>query len=124
MQKLGFIFFAGGLGALSRYFLSGVVYRFLHPPFPYGTFIVNILGCFLFGFIFELADKKVFISSELKTILLVGFMGAFTTFSSFIFECFQLTKNQEWLFLTLNFLGQTILGFIFLFLGIILARLI
>lgn len=124
MFKVVFIFIAGGLGALSRYLLSGLIYRFFYPPFPYGTFIVNILGCFLFGFIFELAEKKALFSPELKTIFLVGFMGAFTTFSSFIFECFQLSKNQEWVFLTLNFLGQSILGFLFLYLGIILAKLI
>ncbi|SDN21689.1 camphor resistance protein CrcB [Desulfonauticus submarinus] len=123
-QKGMWIFIFGGSGALSRYWLSGLIYKFVGHNFPYGTFIVNITGCFLFGLIFEMAEQRMLISPEMRIIILTGFMGAFTTFSSFIFECAQLFKDGQWLLGGCNLIGEIMIGFLGLYLGYLLAKLI
>jgi len=124
MRKLWLIFLFGGSGALSRYWLSGLVYRVLGESFPYGTYLVNVFGCFLFGMIFELAEQRMFISPEMRIVILTGFMGAFTTFSSFIFESAQLARDGQFFLCLVNVIGQVGIGFGCLYLGYVLARLL
>jgi CrcB protein len=90
--------------------------------FPWGTLAANVLGCFLFGFIVVLADERTVIQQQTRIVLLVGFMGSFTTFSSLVFESNQLLRDAQWLLAGLNYLSQTALGLIALWLGIVLAR--
>lgn len=120
--KLLCIALAGGLGALSRYLLAGTIQEMAGHSFPLGTAFVNILGCFLFGFIVTLIDERMVLPPGLKPYLLTGFMGAFTTFSTYAFETASLIRYSEWLLAAANVLGQTLLGLVFLFAGIFLAR--
>ena len=120
--KLLCIALAGGLGALSRYLLAGTIQEMAGQSFPLGTAFVNILGCFLFGFIVTLIDERMVLPPGLKPYLLTGFMGAFTTFSTYAFETASLIRYSEWLLAAANVLGQTVLGVAFLFAGIFLAR--
>ena len=120
--KLLCIALAGGLGALSRYLLAGTIQEMAGQSFPLGTAFVNILGCFLFGFIVTLIDERMVLPPGLKPYLLTGFMGAFTTFSTYAFETASLIRYSEWLLAAANVLGQTLLGLVFLFAGIFLAR--
>ena len=122
MQNLLLIAGAGALGTLSRYGLGLLVTRLLGPPFPWGTFVVNVLGCFLFGFVWEAANHRLLISPEVRNIILVGFMGAFTTFSTFIFNNHGLLHKAQWMMLAGNLLGQNLLGLVAVFLGLSLAR--
>ncbi|MGX9364738.1 fluoride efflux transporter CrcB [Desulfoplanes sp. PS50] len=122
LMKLFFIALAGGLGALSRYALSGTIQHLVGPAFPLGTAVVNILGCFLFGFIVTLIDERMALPPGMKLYLLTGFMGAFTTFSTYIFETASLIRYSQWLWAAANVLGQTLLGLVFLLAGIVLAR--
>jgi CrcB protein len=122
LMKLFFIALAGGLGALSRYALSGTIQQMVGPSFPLGTAMVNILGCFLFGFIVTLIDERMALPPGMKPYLLTGFMGAFTTFSTYIFETASLIRYSQWLWAAANVLGQTLLGLAFLLAGIVLAR--
>ncbi len=124
MNKILLIFFAGGLGSLARYSLSTWVQRFSGGPFPLGTFTVNLLGAFLFGLIWAMAEERMLISGETRLILLSGFMGAFTTFSTFMFESGELLRDSEWLLVFTNLFGQNALGIIVLFLGLALGRLL
>ncbi|SDB47087.1 CrcB protein [Desulfonatronum thiosulfatophilum] len=112
----------GALGALARYWLSLAVYTFLGRNFPWGTSAVNILGCFLFGLVWVLSEERGLIPLQLRFILLVGFMGSFTTFSTYIFESTVLLEQAQWFKLGLNLLGQNILGFTALYLGFLAGR--
>ncbi len=113
---------AGSFGALSRYILAGFIQEIFGQTFPAGTAVVNIAGCFLFGFIVTLVDEKMVLPPELKPYLLTGFMGAFTTFSTYAFETAYLIRYSQWFLALANIFGQTIFGLIFLFAGIFLAR--
>jgi CrcB protein len=124
MHKLLLIALAGACGTLCRYWLSGVMYAALGRGFPWGTWAVNILGCFLFGLVWILAEERGFLSGQTRVIVLVGFMGAFTTFSTFVFESGELLRDAQWLRLILNVGGQNVAGFAALFLGTSLGRIL
>jgi len=123
-QKIILIALAGSAGALARYGTGGLAHKLFGAGFPWGTLIVNVAGCFLFGLIWQLGQGRMLISPELRTILLVGFMGSFTTFSTFIFETNEMLKDSQWLAAVGNFAGQSVLGIGFLILGIALGRVI
>lgn len=124
MHKLLYIALAGGLGALARYGLGGLVHRYWQAPFPLGTVVVNLTGCFLFALFWGLAEERMAISSELRLVVLTGFMGSFTTFSTFIFESGMLAQDGQWIFAALNLAGQNILGLAALAMGLAAARFI
>ncbi|MBZ0255095.1 CrcB family protein [bacterium] len=124
MKNVALIAVAGAAGTLSRYGLSTLVSSVLGSDFPWGTFIVNMLGCFLFGFIWSLEEHHLALGPQTRAIILTGFMGAFTTFSTFIFENNQLLTTSQWLHLSINLLMQIIIGLIALSTGIHAARLV
>jgi CrcB protein len=101
---------AGAAGTLARYALGGVVQRLCGSSFPWGTLAVNVLGCFLFGLIWTLAEERLVISGRTRFILLMGFMGAFTTFSTYAFESAALLRDSEWWRMAWNILAQNVLG--------------
>ena len=113
---------AGAAGTLSRYFLAAWVQNLAGPEFPWSTWAVNILGCFLFGLVWILCEERAYFSTELRFIILVGFMGAFTTFSTYVFETAQLGRDAQWLRVAANLAGQNLLGFAGLVLGMALGR--
>ena len=90
--------------------------------FPWGTLTVNVLGCFLFGLIWTLTQQRFMIGVETRTILLVGFLGSFTTFSTFLFETDQMIEHAELLLVGLNVVGQLGLGLGAYLLGAFLGR--
>ena len=91
--------------------------------FPYGTFFINISGCLAMGFFATLAmEKTALISPEVKLIVATGFLGAYTTFSTFGLDTVGLLQRGHWLAATGYFLGSTILGIISVQLGMIIAR--
>ncbi len=112
----------GVLGTLSRYWLSGAVQRLTGAGFPWGTLAVNAIGCFLFGVVWSLAEERLLISGETRLIVLVGFMGAFTTFSTYAFETGQMLLASEWLLGSVNFILENAAGLAMLILGIALGR--
>ncbi len=122
MQKLLLIGLAGALGALTRYSLSGFVQRYSGFTFPVGTLVVNLLGTFLFGFIWSLVEQRLVISVEMRVVILSGFLGAFTTFSSFMFETSALVGDGQWGYALLNITAQIVLGMIAIFLGLAAGR--
>src|SRR5262245_56604702 len=86
---------AGAVGTLARYGLATLVLRVCGEAFPWGTLVVNVLGCFLFGFVWVLGAEKFIIDPDMRTTLLTGFMGAFTTFSTFAFETGQQLREGQ-----------------------------
>ena len=108
-------------GALSRYLLSGIIVKNVNSLFPYGTLIVNLLGALIFGLLFSLFEN-VIISNNLKVFLFVGFLGSFTTFSSYIFEIFSLIKAGEYRDSILYFLYSNVISLVMFMIGYILIK--
>jgi fluoride exporter len=113
---------AGSLGTLARYGFSGLVQRAAGPGFPWGTLAVNVTGCFLFGLVWALAEHRLTMSGEIRTVVLMGFMGAFTTFSSFAFETAQLLRDSQWVLAASNIVAQNMIGIAGLLLGLGVGR--
>lgn len=122
--KILFIALAGCLGTLSRYWLAGAVQKLFGASFPWGTLAVNIAGCFLAGFLWSIIEYRIQISGETRSIIFIGFMGAFTTFSAFMLETSELARNSEWLKMAANVFLQNGLGFAALFSGIVTGRIL
>jgi CrcB protein len=120
LQQLLSVAIAGALGTTSRYLLSSLVNQTVGSS-VWGTWLVNIAGCFLFGLVSGIAERRLAISDETRLIILTGFMGAFTTFSTFIFETSNMAKNAQWSMALANLGGQIVVGIIFLFLGLRVA---
>ena len=120
--KLAWLAAVGALGTLARFGLSGLVQRLLGTGFPWGTLVVNALGCLLFGIVWTLAEERLVIGGETRLIVLVGFMGAFTTFSTFAFETAAMLRDAEWLHATANLLAQNVLGVACFFAGSSIGR--
>ena len=87
------IFLGGGFGALSRYLIIDQINKLGTNSFPYGTMLVNILGALVIGAIYYLLISKVIINEQLKVFITIGFLGGFTTFSSFNLDFFKLIES-------------------------------
>ena len=122
IQKLAWLSLAGALGTLARYGLAGLVHRIDGSSFPWGTVAVNLIGCFIAGWVYVMFENRWPVSGETRTIILVGFMGAFTTFSAMILETGVLLRSTEWLYAAANIALQNGVGFISLWAGMTLAR--
>lgn len=89
-----FIFVGAGLGGVLRFWVSSISYEILGRQFPYGTLIVNVSGCFLMGLIFViLLERFDSLGPQLRSLLLIGLLGGYTTFSSFSIETWNLFEN-------------------------------
>ena len=114
----------GAVGTVARYLLAGFVYRLAGTSFPYGTLIVNVSGCFILGFLASLADKKFVLGPDARVLLMIGFCGAFTTFSTLIFESDNLVRNGQVIKAFINILISVVLGFILYRVGSLLGEII
>ena len=112
MIKFINLIIGGAAGTIARYLLAGVTYRFMGTGFPYGTLVVNISGCFLLGLLATLADKKFILGPDAKVLLMIGFCGAFTTFSTLIFETDGLVRNGQAIRAFTNIFASVILGYV------------
>lgn len=117
LRTLLLIGFGGFLGSISRFLITLGVNRMFQTILPIGTLAVNVLGCFLIGIIYSLAEQKNILSPELRIFLSVGFCGGFTTFSSFMFEEFSLIKTGDFLVLAFYLGASVFLGLIAVFAG-------
>ncbi len=116
---------AGGIGTLSRLGLGALVKRWnTAQVFPWETVTINIVGCFLFGLIWAIAEEKIHHGADIRLLALGGFMGAFTTFSTYIFETGELLHKSEWLLAIGNLALQNTIGIICLFTGMIIGAFI
>ncbi|MFM2061533.1 MAG: hypothetical protein RLZZ507_1203 [Cyanobacteriota bacterium] len=110
-------------GALSRYYLTLLFAARFGTNFPYGTFFINVSGCLGMGFFATLAVEKVaFISPELRLMVTTGFLGAYTTFSTYGLESLALMRSGNVLTTTGYWLGSAILGVFCVQLGVIFAK--
>lgn len=123
VQKLVGLALAGALGTLARYGLNEFVSKFTDISFLKGTLIVNLIGCFLAGLIWASAESRWPMASETRVFILVGFMGAFTTFSAFVLETGLLMRSADWTYAAINIFLQNCLGLLALLAGMALGRL-
>ena len=121
-QNLILMTLAGGLGALCRWGLGGIVQRLAGERFPAGTLAVNLLGCLLFGLAWGWLEIRGGFSPQTRVVVLTGFMGAFTTFSTFAFETANLLQGGQWLAAAINVGVQTVAGVLLVFAGLALAQ--
>jgi CrcB protein len=123
-EKLVWLAMAGALGTLFRYGLAGLIQRSFGAAFPWGTVGVNVLGCLLIGASWAAFEDRISVSSHVRTVVLVGFLGAFTTFSAFALETGELARDGEWAWALGNVLLQNVAGLTVFFLGMALGRLL
>ena len=109
-------------GALCRYYLTLLFARLLGEGFPYGTFFINITGSLLMGFLITLALERSLISSDLRLFLAVGFLGSYTTFSTYTLDTSIMLKTHQQTMALLYGLGSTVLGVLGVEIGSFLAR--
>ncbi|MDP3560101.1 MAG: fluoride efflux transporter CrcB [Legionellaceae bacterium] len=123
MNHLILIFLGAGCGGVSRYGVSNAVYWFLGRQFPFGTLVVNASGSFLMGLLFTLIFERLDgIGPQLRSLLLIGFLGGYTTFSSFSIETLNLLENGGWFSALLNIVLSVFLCISLTWLGVIGGR--
>lgn len=124
MAKVLQLIIGGAIGTIARYVLAGAVYGVLGSAFPYGTLVVNTSGCFILGILSAFAEHKFLVSTDVRTLLMIGFCGAFTTFSTLIFETDGLIRDGESMKAFMNVAVSLVAGFIFFRIGMFLADII
>lgn len=115
----------GFIGTLLRYLLNSGIYRFFdYPIFPYGVLIINLIGCFVIGLLSGLAETREIFTPEVRIFIFIGILGGFTTFSSFGYDTFNLLRDGQMLFATINVLVQVVGGLFLVWGGYLLSRII
>lgn len=111
----------GAVGSAMRYLTSKVIQDWLPNAFPYGTFVVNLLGCLVIGILYGLVDQNMLGNNHLKLLLITGFCGGFTTFSTFSNESLSLVQQGHLSYAVLYVGGSVCLGMMMVLIGIKLA---
>ncbi len=113
----------GGAGAIGRYLLSGWINAWFGPG-PFAIFIVNVTGAFMLGFFMTLTQDRFIVAPDTRRLVATGFLGGYTTFSTWTYETMQLIQNGDYVRATLNGGGSLVAGLVAVYLGIVAARLI
>jgi CrcB protein len=122
MIKLLNLAIGGMTGTIARYVFSGAMYRLCGTNFPYGTFAVNITGCLLLGIFIGVSDRKWLLDPNARILLMVGFCGAFTTFSTRIVETANMLKDGEIVKAFSNIFLSVVIGIIILGFGMFIGE--
>ncbi|MDK9700437.1 MAG: fluoride efflux transporter CrcB [bacterium] len=113
---------AGVAGTLSRYGMTGVAYRILGDRFPYGTLLVNVIGSIVIGFVMHVGISTALLPKTVRVAVTIGFLGAFTTFSSFSYETIRILEERMWGMATLNIASNVVLSLLGCWIGIVFAK--
>lgn len=122
LKQLLFVALGGGVGSCFRYLVSLWFSKNFTGTFPWGTFVVNITGCFLIGFLMDAVSRDASLENDLRLLLVVGLCGGYTTFSTFSAENLRLFENGNYVTLTVYVLASVILGLLAVFGGNILSK--
>jgi fluoride exporter len=122
MEKFLIISVGAILGANARYWLGGWVAERFGTTFPYGTLVINVTGSLILGFFITLVSDRFLVDPRWRLLVAIGFLGAYTTFSTYTYESVNMILNgQVWMGL-LNLFGSSILGAVAVTAGILLGR--
>jgi fluoride exporter len=124
MVKLLFVGLGGFIGTLARYWLSGLIARRYGETFPYGTLVVNAIGCFLIGFLFYFFYDRSLTTPTTRTVVFIGLIGGFTTFSSYGLQTLTLLRDGEVFLALMNIVASNVLCLLLVWLGYSLAKVI
>ncbi len=122
MQNVLAVFIGGGAGAVLRYLTGVFVLRYLSFSLPFATFAVNIIGCFILGFLYARFIDKPEINNSLKLALTAGFCGGLTTFSTFSLEMFEMLGNSQILYVLIYLLLSITVGLAAVWIGVNIAK--
>ena len=122
MIRLLLVGFGGFVGTLARYWLSGLIARRYGETFPFGTLIVNALGCFLIGFLFYIFYERTLTAPTARTVVLIGLLGGFTTFSSYGLQTFTLLRDGEVFLALANIAASNVICLVLVWVGYALAK--
>ena len=117
MDRYLMVLIGGGIGALARYVLGAAIAARIGGRFPLGTLVINVTGSFLIGLLMALFTERLQPHPNLRLLLVVGFLGGYTTFSTFEYETFRAVQDGgKWIGL-LNVVGSVVLGYIAVWIG-------
>jgi fluoride exporter len=122
MTKYLMVAIGGAMGSVLRFWVGGYVSNRLGTRFPYGTFVINVTASFLIGFILTLLSERTHWSPNWRYLIPIGFIGGYSTFSTFEYESFRVFQDGELLITGLNVVLSVILGFLAVWLGVITGR--
>lgn len=122
MRTIVAIGIAGALGALARYGIGGLIAGRSARAFPWETFVVNVTGSFVLGFAFTLLTEQLTTGPWLRTAVTVGFIGAYTTFSTLAFETYRLLEDGALALAAANVFGSVAAGLVAVYLGVVAGR--
>ncbi len=122
LEKILLISAGAVLGANARYWIGDWIAQKWGATFPYGTFVINITGSLLIGLFIAVATERFMIDPRWRILLVVGFLGAYTTFSSYTLESFNLIERGQWQMGLVNALGSVIAGLLAVGLGMFIGR--
>lgn len=126
LQRTGWVGLGGFLGANARYWVGGWIQERWGTEFPWSTFVINITGSFILGLFVTLISERFVVRYvlPLRLLIAIGFVGAYTTFSTFEFETLTLVETSTWIRAFANAFGSLFAGFISVWLGVLLARIL
>jgi len=122
MRTIVAIAIAGALGALARYGIGGLILTRAGRTFPWETFVVNITGSFILGFLFTLMTEQLTTASWLRAAVTIGFVGAYTTFSTLTYETYRLMEDGALGLAAANVFGSVAAGLLAVYLGVVAGR--
>ena len=122
MTRYVMIALGGALGAIARYGVAATIQARVPAGFPWGTFVVNVSGCLVMGVATTLLTERLVVNPQWRYLVPIGFIGAYTTFSTFELELFRANTEGAWLIGGAYLVGSVAAGYVALWLGVILAR--
>jgi CrcB protein len=122
LLKYVMIALGGAIGAIARFALGAYVGQRMGARFPYGTFIINISGSFLIGLIMTVLTERAQLSANWRYLIPIGFIGAYTTFSTFEYETLRAVQDGQFTAGVLNVVLSVVVGFVMVWLGVLTGR--
>ena len=121
-MRYAMIALGGALGALARYEIAALIQARVPVGFPWGTFVVNVSGCLAMGIVMTLLDDRLVVNPHWRFLIPIGFIGAYTTFSTFELEAFRANVEGAWLVGGAYVVGSVVVGYLALWAGVVLGR--
>jgi fluoride exporter len=124
MTKYLIVAFGGAIGSVLRFWAGGYVSSRMGSRFPFGTFVINITASFLIGLVMTVLAERAHWSPNWRYLIVIGFLGGYSTFSAFEYETFRVFQDGEFLIASMNVALSVVVGFVSVWLGVIAGRMV